>query len=144
MSKRDESGPQATEPGFAGKTGIMTFKRSERVADLIKEEVASMILFGGIKDPRIGFVTITHVTMTPDLKEARIYFSQIGSPKDRERSRDGLNHASGYIRKNLAKTLSLRYIPKITFYFDDSLEYSEKIERAIREIKEAEDEGHGS
>lgn len=119
----------------------MTFKRSDRVADLIKEEVASMILFGGIKDPRIGFVTITHVEMTPDLKEARIYFSQIGSVKDREKSRDGLNHASGFIRRNLAKSLSLRHIPKISFFFDDSLEYSERIEKVIREIKEGEGEG---
>lgn len=120
----------------------MTFKRSDRVADLIKEEVASMILFGGIKDPRIGFVTITHVEMTPDLKEARIYFSQIGSVKDREKSRDGLNHASGFIRRNLARSLSLRHIPKITFLFDDSLEYSERIEKVIKEIKA--DEGGGS
>ena len=119
----------------------MTFKRSDRVADLIKEEVASMILFGGIKDPRIGFVTITDVEMTPDLKEARIYFSQIGGVKERERSREGLNHASGFIRKNLARSLSLRHIPKITFFFDDSLEYSERIEKVIKEIKEGGGEG---
>lgn len=122
----------------------MTFKRSDRVADLIKEEVASMILFGGIKDPRIGFVTITHVDMTPDLKEARIYFSQLGGAKERERSREGLNHASGFIRRNLAKSLSLRHIPKISFFFDDSLEYSERIEKVIKEIKEGDGEGEGS
>ncbi|MBI5588021.1 MAG: 30S ribosome-binding factor RbfA [Deltaproteobacteria bacterium] len=114
----------------------MTFKRSDRVADLIKEEIASMILYGGIKDPRIGFVTITHVEMTPDLKEARVYFSQIGGEKEREKSRDGLNHASGYIRRNLARSLSLRHIPQIFFVFDDSLEYAERIEKAIKEIKE--------
>ena len=56
----------------------MSFKRSDRVGDLVKEEIASMILHGSIKDPRIGFVTITHVVMTPDLKEARVYFSQLG------------------------------------------------------------------
>ncbi|WKZ33880.1 MAG: 30S ribosome-binding factor RbfA [Thermodesulfobacteriota bacterium] len=113
----------------------MSYKRSERVADLIKEEVASMVLYGEIKDPRIGFVTITKVELTPDLKEARIFFSQLGSPGDREKSRKGLESASGYIRRNLAKKLDLRHIPKITFLFDESLEYSEKIEKMIRDMK---------
>lgn len=114
----------------------MAFKRSDRVADLIKEEIASMILHGDIKDPRIGFVTITHVKMTPDLKEAKVYFSQIGSPKDKEASRQGLNNASGFVRRNLAKRISLRHIPSVSFFFDDSLEYSEHIEKVIKEIKE--------
>lgn len=114
----------------------MSYRRSERVGDLIKEEVASMILHGGIKDPRIGFVTITRVDLTPDLKEARVYFSQIGSEKDRARSADGLNSASGYIRRHLAKSLDLRHIPKVTFFFDESLEYAERIERVIKDMKE--------
>lgn len=112
------------------------FKRSDRVGDLIKKEIASMILFGEIKDPRIGFVTITHVDLTPDLKEAKVYFSQIGTEKDREKSRDGLNNASGYIRRSLAKRLDLRHIPTVSFLFDDSLEYSDRIERVIKEMKE--------
>ncbi len=114
----------------------MSYRRSERVGDLIKEEIASMVLHGAIKDPRIGFVTITKVDLTPDLKEAKVYFSQIGSDADKEKSAQGLNSASGFIRRSLAKSLDLRHIPKITFLFDDSLEYSERIERVIREMKE--------
>jgi len=114
----------------------MAYKRSERVADLIKEEIASLMLHGGIKDPRVGFVTITRVDLTPDLKEARVYFSQIGSEKDRQKSADGLNSASGYIRRYLAKSLDLRHIPKVTFFFDEALEYSERIERVIKDMKE--------
>lgn len=114
----------------------MGYKRSDRVADLIKEEVASMVTFGAIKDPRIGFVTITHVELTPDLKEAKVYFSQIGSAKDKEKSRNGLNNASGFIRRHLAKTLDLRHIPTITFLFDDSLEYSDHIQKVLKDMKD--------
>lgn len=116
----------------------MTYKRNERVGDLIKEEIASMVLHGEIKDPRIGFVTITHVKLTPDLKDAKVYFSQIGTDAGKSKSRDGLNSAVGYIRRTLAKRLSLRHIPVISFVYDDSLEYSEHIEKVIKEIKEGE------
>ncbi|MDP2689349.1 MAG: 30S ribosome-binding factor RbfA [Deltaproteobacteria bacterium] len=114
----------------------MGYSRSERVGDLIKKEVASMILHGEIKDPRIGFVTITHVKLSPDFKDAKVYFSQIGSEKDKEKSRLGLNNASGYVRRALAKRLNLRHIPSVNFFFDDSLEYSERIEKVIKDMKE--------
>lgn len=118
----------------------MTSRRPERVGDLVMREIASMMLHGDIKDPRIGFVTITHVEMTPDLKEARVYFSQIGSDKDKEKSREGLMSACGYIRRHLAKALDLRNVPFVTFHYDSSLDYGDRIERIIKEIKE---EGKG-
>ncbi|MBI5238427.1 MAG: 30S ribosome-binding factor RbfA [Deltaproteobacteria bacterium] len=110
-------------------------RRPERVADVIKEEIAIMVMHGEIKDPRIGFVTITHVKLSPDMKDAKVYFSQIGSSGDKDESRQGLQSASGYIRRSLAKRLSLRHIPAISFHFDDSLEYAERIENVIRDIK---------
>ncbi len=113
----------------------MNYRRSERVADVIKEEVASMILHGEIKDPRIGFVTITRVELTPDLKDAKVFFSQIGSPEDKAKSRNGLNNASGFVRRALAKRLDLRHIPNVSFVFDDSLEYADHIEKVIKEMK---------
>lgn len=115
---------------------MTTYKRSDRVGDLIKEEIASMMLHGDIKDPRIGFVTITHVKMSPDLKEARVYFSQIGSSAEIEKSRDGLNSASGFIRRGLSRRLNLKHIPHLEFFYDETLEYSDHIERVIKEIKE--------
>ncbi len=114
----------------------MNYRRSERVADVIKEEVASMMLHGEIKDPRIGFVTITRVELTPDFKEAKVFFSQIGSDEDKAKSRKGLNNASGYVRRALAKRLDLRHIPNVSFLFDDSLEYADHIEKVIKEMKE--------
>ena len=111
------------------------YRRSDRVGDLLRKEIAGMMLHGEIKDPRVGFVTITHVKMSPDLKEARVYFSLIGSDADKEESRKGLESASGYIRRALAKRLDLKYIPHLSFAFDDTLEYSDHIEQVIREIK---------
>lgn len=113
----------------------MNYRRSERVADVIKEEVASMILHGEIKDPRIGFITITRVELTPDLKDAKVFFSQIGSAEDKAKSRNGLNNASGFVRRALAKRLDLRHIPNVSFVFDDSLEYADHIEKVIKEMK---------
>ncbi|MEK6530953.1 MAG: 30S ribosome-binding factor RbfA [Deltaproteobacteria bacterium] len=113
----------------------MAYKRQDRVADLIKEEIATMLMHGEIKDPRIGFVTITHVKLTEDLKEARVFFSHFGTAEEREKSRLGLQSAGSYIRRNLAKRLKLRRIPAVEFLFDDSIEYSERIERLIRDIK---------
>jgi ribosome-binding factor A len=113
----------------------MDGKRAWRVGDLIKEEIASMMLHGEIKDPRIGFVTITHVEITPDLKDAKVYFSQIGSEGDRSKSRSGLQAAEGYIRRSLLRRLSLKHIPRLSFLFDETLEYSERIEKVIKDIK---------
>jgi len=114
----------------------MNYSRAERVGDLIQHEVANMILHGEIKDPRIGFVTITHVKLSPDLKDAKVYFSQIGTAKEKEKSRAGLNNSSGYIRRILARRLDLRHIPAMEFFFDDSLEYSEHIEQVLKDLKE--------
>jgi ribosome-binding factor A len=113
----------------------MDYKRSTRVGDLLKEEIASMIQRGEIKDPRIGFVTITGVSMARDLRQARVFFSMMGTPEDKQRNREGLNSASGYIRRNLAKRLKLKHIPTVVFEFDDSLEYSSHIDKVIKDLK---------
>lgn len=112
------------------------FKRSDRVGDLIRQELASMIVYGEIKDHRVGLVTITQVKMSPDLKDAKVYFSQIGSDSEKDESRQGLNNASGYVRRALAKRLSLKHIPTVRFFFDETLDYSDHIERVIKGIKE--------
>ena len=112
------------------------YKRSDRVGDLIRQEVASMILHGEIKDYRIGLVSITQVMMSPDLKDAKVYFSQMGSDQEKAKSREGLNSASGYVRRALAKRLSLKHIPTVRFFFDDTLDYADHIDRVLIGIKE--------
>lgn len=112
----------------------MTYNRSERVAEEIRKEIATM-LFGEIHDPRIGFVTITRVIVTKDLRQAKVYFSMMGSEEDKKKTLEGLQSASGYVRREIGKRLKLRYFPEITFKFDDSLEYASRIEGIIKEIK---------
>ena len=112
------------------------YKRSERVGDLVAQEVASMLLAGDIKDPKIGFVTITRVKMSPDMKHARIFYSVMGDEKAIKQSRHALNRARGYIRRALAKKVQLKYIPEINFEYDDSLEHSMRIEELLQDIKE--------
>ncbi len=111
----------------------MEGKRSEKVADLIQKEVSQMLL-RSIKDPRIGFVTITKVTVSEDCRSARVYFSVAGTLAERESSEKGLNSATGYVRKELGRRLRLRYTPEIVFQFDPSIEYAIHMEEVIRDI----------
>ncbi len=112
------------------------YKRADRVGDSILREIASMIVRGEIRDPRIGFITITHVKLTPDLKEARVYFSQIGSDEERAESIKGLESALGYIRRSLGQRLKLRSVPTLRFYYDDTLEYAEHIDELLAGISD--------
>jgi ribosome-binding factor A len=111
----------------------MEGKRSEKVADLIQKEVSQMLV-RSIKDPRIGFVTITRVTVSEDCRFAKIYFSVAGSPEERERSMKGLESAKGYVRKELGRRIRLRYTPEIMFQFDPSIEYAIHMEELIQGI----------
>ena len=109
------------------------YKRSDKVAEAIHEMV-SELLVKGLKDPRIGFVTITGVKLTDDLHLATVYFSVIGSDEEKKATEQGLNSALGYIRKELGKNLRMRYIPDIVFRYDVSVEYGSRIESLLKEI----------
>jgi ribosome-binding factor A len=111
----------------------MEGKRSEKVADLIRKEIAQMLL-KSIKDPRIGFVTITKVTVSEDCRVAKVYFSVAGTAAERESSGKGLDSAKGYVRKELGRRLRLRYTPEIVFQFDPSIEYAIHMEELIQSI----------
>lgn len=112
----------------------MTYNRSERVAEEIRKEIATM-LFSEVHDPRIGFVTITKVMLTKDLRHAKVYFSMIGSEEEKRTTIEGLESASGYLKREIGKRLKLRYFPEISFKFDDSLEYASNIEKILKDIK---------
>lgn len=112
----------------------MAYKRCDRVGEEIRKEIATM-LFGEIHDPRIGFVTITKVIMTKDLRQAKVYFSMIGSDEEKGKTMEGLQSATGYIKKEIGKRLNLRCTPELLFKFDDSLEYASRIEQILKEIK---------
>ncbi len=111
----------------------MSFKRSEKVAEAVHEFI-SELLIKGLKDPRIGFATITGVKVTDDLHLATVYFSVVGSNEEKKSTETGLNSAKGFIRKELGRNLRLRYVPDIIFKYDDSLDYGRRIEGILNEI----------
>jgi len=111
----------------------MEGKRSEKVADLIQKEISQMLV-KSVKDPRIGFVTITKVTVSEDCRFAKVFFSVAGTLAERESSGKGLESAKGYVRRELGRRLRLRYTPEIVFQFDPSIEYAIHMEEVIRDI----------
>ncbi len=111
--------------------------RPERVADLIREEIASYLL-NGVKNDRIGFITITDVRMTPDLQVARVYYTVYGSEKDQSETAEGLEESSSRIRRHLGGILRMRYTPKLEFFVDKGLEHSYKIQNLLGSVKKEE------
>ena len=108
--------------------------RPEKVAQAIKKEVSS-IIHDELSDPRLGFITITHVELTKDLRLARIYFSVMGSLTQMDKAREGIESAAGFIRRLIGERLKLRFTPEVIFKIDNSVEYSFDIAAKIDKIK---------
>jgi len=108
--------------------------RHERLADQIRTEIASLIE-GELKDPRIGFVTVTHVEVSPDLGHARVFVSVLGDDEAREQSMAGLGSAAGYVRRAVAQRLRLRRAPELLFAFDAGAEKAERIEDLLNRLR---------
>lgn len=106
--------------------------RRDKVSKIIKEEI-SLIFFQKIQDPKLGFVTVTEVKVTPDLKQAKVYFS-VYEKNLKEEFLDKINDIKGFIRTELAHRLSLRYVPELFFYIDETLDYVEKMEDIFDKI----------
>ncbi|MEK7798375.1 MAG: 30S ribosome-binding factor RbfA [Acidobacteriota bacterium] len=113
--------------------------RTDRVSDLIKDEI-SRLLLREVRDPRVGFVTITGAAVSPDLKNVRVFVSILGEPEAREASIKALNSAAGFFRRTLFRNLRLRVAPAVRFQLDESLDQGDRIERVLRQIHEGERE----
>jgi ribosome-binding factor A len=101
----------------------MSHIRPRRVESLIREEVSSLIAGERIHDPRLhGRVTVTEVEVSGDLRHAKIFVSHLGAPEDREAAFKALQSATGFVQSCLAKTIKLRFVPKVVFVPDDSIE----------------------
>ena len=108
-------------------------RRTERLGEEIREEVAQLIA-GELKDPRIGFVTVTRVDVTPDLRTARVYVGVLGTDKQRQASMTGLKQASGFLRRRMGQTLRLRHTPEMVFLYDEGLQASDRVAQILAEI----------
>src|SRR3990167_2660939 len=108
--------------------------RIERVNQAIKEEVSNIVL-REVKDPRLQFVTITHVDVSRDLQHARVYFTVLGNEEKTREAQSGLNSAKGFIRRLVGQRVNMRYTPEIEFIFDKSVEYGMQIEEILGKIR---------
>jgi len=110
-------------------------QRSVRVGELVQQELSDIIL-RGLRDPRVGFVTIMSVDVTGDLRIAKVYFTVMGENADVEQTQQGLESATPYLRRELGKRLKLRHVPELVFKFDNSIAYGNHIESLIRQIEQ--------
>lgn len=109
-------------------------RRSERTGKLIQREI-SALLEREVSDPRlIRLISVTEVTLSPDLRHAKVFVSTMGSEINKEDMLAGFNNASGFLRKELASKLKLRYTPHLSFHYDDSIERGARLTELIGEI----------
>jgi ribosome-binding factor A len=109
--------------------------RHERLASQIREEVAEMIA-GELKDPRIGFATVTHVELTPDLRHGRVLVSVLGDEESQRETLEGLSSAAGYVRYEITRRLRLRRVPELVFALDRGAEEGQKVETLLQKLKD--------
>ncbi len=107
-------------------------RRTERVGEEVREVVAE-IISRQLKDPRIGFVTVTRAEVTPDLVSARVHVSVLGDDRQREASLQGLSRAAGFVRRELGRRLRLRRLPQVVFVYDRGIEATERVARLLEE-----------
>jgi ribosome-binding factor A len=112
----------------------MATSRPERIGDQIRVEITGM-LSRQVHDPGIGFLTVTRVEVTRDLQHARVYYTTLGDQKARRESARALERASPFLRRQLAGRLRLRRAPELQFFYDESIEKHDRIERILIEIE---------
>ena len=128
------------------------YARTQRVADYLQRELAAVIQHG-VRDPRVGMVSITGVDVSRDLRHARVYYTVMGidSSEDASESTEVLNKAAGFLRSQLSKSSNMRSVPQLRFYFDSSVGRGRELEDLIRRATDADrdigltnDDGSGS
>lgn len=110
-------------------------RRPQRLGEQLRAEI-SALLVSELKDPRIGFATITEVRVTPDLRQAWVYISVLGSAEEQEKTLAGFRAAGSYIRRELAHRLSIRRMPELAFELDRTAERAARIEELLRQTKD--------
>ncbi len=113
---------------------MLAGKRAVKVGDQIMKEI-SLLVIEHVKDPRVRGVTITGINLSNDLKRARVFFSLIGDKEDVLKAKKGLDSAKGFIKREIGRNMSLRYVPEIIFVHDPSLESGSHMETLFEKIK---------
>jgi len=118
------------------------YKRSTRLSILLREEIADIVM-RKVKDPRLGFITVTDVALSEDLKVAKVFISVMGED-DKEITMKILNSASGLIRNEVSKRVRMKFIPSIEFRIDRSVERGNRIDQLLKELEERHDRSGSS
>jgi len=113
--------------------------RANRVGEQMKKELSD-IIGRKLKDPRIGFVTVTDVRVTGDLQQAKVYITVLGDEEQKKNTLKGLAKAKGFIRSEIGQRIRLRKTPEIIFEIDESIDYGNRIETIIRQISDETEE----
>ncbi len=111
--------------------------RPDRVADQVRSELA-ILLAREVRDPGIGFVTMTRVQLTPDLQQARVYYTALGDEKERRSTARALERAVPFLRRQIGSRLRLKRVPALQFVYDESIAGQDRIEQLLNEIRPAE------
>jgi len=113
----------------------MNANRAKRVGELIRREVGQMLL-KEIKNPGIGFVTVTGVEMSQDVRYGKIYISIYGNEEEKKKTMAALESATGFIRREIGRRIKLRFCPELQFRYDSSIEYAAHIDEVLKKIKD--------
>ena len=108
--------------------------RASRVGDQIQAELASL-LTREVHDPGIGFLTITRVAVSPDLQQARVYYTTIGDEKAKRESARAIDRATPFLRRQVGQRLRLKRVPELAFFYDESIERGDRVERILQELQ---------
>jgi ribosome-binding factor A len=108
--------------------------RTERVGEQLRNDIAEL-LTSTVRDPAIGFITITRVSVTADLQQARIYYTTLGDERARRETQRGLERASPMIRRHVGQRIRLRRVPELRFFFDESVGRQDRVEQILRELE---------
>lgn len=112
---------------------VAVSQRQQRINESLKETISEVIRL--IKDPRLGFVTLTDVEVSPDLGYARVFFSAYGTDEEKEESTAALKHAAGFVRREVARRMQLRHTPQMDFRLDTTADRAEHVMKLLHEIE---------
>ena len=112
--------------------------RPDRVGDQIRQDLSEMLTRGDVRDPGIGFITLTRVKVSRDLQVARVFYTTLGDPKARGETAIALERATPFLRRQIGNRLRLRRVPEIEFRFDETIQHQDRIEQILRNLREEE------
>ncbi|MBM3820297.1 MAG: 30S ribosome-binding factor RbfA [Acidimicrobiia bacterium] len=112
--------------------------RPDRVGDQIRQELSELLARGEVHDPGIGFITLTRVQVSPDLQQARVFYTRLGDPQARKETEKALARATPFLRRQIGGRLRLRRVPELEFRFDESIAHQDRIEQILRDLHEEE------